>query len=81
MSGEEKDVINATSNNEEQKEITAGNTRFKRGKSSPTKRDKNHGHQPTKLHYIESVYKHHGLSYDTINPRRRLTRSIYRRQQ
>jgi hypothetical protein len=37
-----------------------------------------HGRQPAKLHYIGSVYKHHWLSYDAINPSRRLTRSIYR---
>jgi hypothetical protein len=33
--------------------------------------------QPAKLHYIGSVYKHHGLSYDAINPSWQLIRSIY----
>jgi hypothetical protein len=37
--------------------------------------------QPAKHHYIWSVYKCSGLSYDAIDPSRRLTRSIYRRQQ
>jgi hypothetical protein len=40
------------------------------------KERKNHGRQPIKFHYIESVYKCRRLSYDAINPSRQLIRSI-----
>jgi hypothetical protein len=74
-------VINAISNNKEQKGNHSGEHKILMWKPSPTKRGKNHGRQQAKLHYMESVYKHRGLSNDAINPSRRLTRSINRRQQ
>jgi hypothetical protein len=55
-------------NNEEQKGNHNSEHKILTWKPSPTKRGKNHGHEPTKLHYIGSVYKHPGLSYDAINP-------------
>jgi hypothetical protein len=66
--GAAENVINATSNNKERKINHSGEHKIQCGQPSPTKRGKNHGCQPAKLHYIGSVFKCRGLSYDAIQP-------------
>jgi hypothetical protein len=59
-------VINVTSKSTKNKQNTRRGRKILTWKNLCNKERKNGGHEPAKLHCMESVYKHHGLSYETI---------------
>jgi hypothetical protein len=56
----------SSATNQERREITARRYKILAWKNLSNKEKKNHKRQPSKLHYIVSIYKCHGLSYDVI---------------
>ena len=63
--------------NEERKRKTQQGDTDLTWKTSPTKRGKNHGRQPAKLHYNRECLHNAGDFTDVTPPNRRLTRGLY----